>query len=134
MEAQQDSQTLEDMVADYMEKGFLENIIDMLKYDKETYKVIARLIKDERLRVRLGAIALVEEIKELGLNGLDELSDSLLPLLSDENPLVRADTAYCFELVGKEKHISTLEKHAQSEQNQQVKEALTEAVDEIRLS
>jgi len=32
------------MIADYMEKGFLENIIDMFKHDKGLYPLIGELM------------------------------------------------------------------------------------------
>jgi len=50
------------MIADYMEKGFLENIIDMFKHDKGLYPLIGELMTDERMRVRLGISALVETL------------------------------------------------------------------------
>ena len=53
---------LKTMIADYMEKGFLENIIDMFKHDKTLYLFIGELMTDERVRVRLGMSALVETL------------------------------------------------------------------------
>jgi len=52
------------MIADYMEKGFLENIIDMFRHDKSLYPLIGDLLNDERMRVRLGVSALVETLAE----------------------------------------------------------------------
>jgi hypothetical protein len=41
------------MIADYMEKGFLDNIIDMFTHDSTLYALIGHLIQDERVRVRI---------------------------------------------------------------------------------
>ncbi|MCI4626642.1 MAG: HEAT repeat domain-containing protein [Candidatus Magnetoovum sp. WYHC-5] len=125
-------QSFEEMVAEHMEHGFLENIIDMLKYEEDAYKVIKHLLRDERIRVRIGAVALVEEATALGLRFVDELADELLQLLDDENPLVRADAIYCLEMAGNMKHVPVLEKCMQKEENQQVKEAVDEAISEIK--
>lgn len=36
------------MITDYMEKGFLENMIDMFRHDKSLYKLIGNLIAEIR--------------------------------------------------------------------------------------
>lgn len=51
-----------DMILDHMDKGFLENIIDMFKKDETLYPVLISMLRDERMRVRIGATALVEEL------------------------------------------------------------------------
>jgi len=55
---------LKTMIADYMEKGFLENIIDMFRHDGSLYSLVGELMTDERVRVRLGMSALVETFKK----------------------------------------------------------------------
>ena len=52
------------MIADYMEGGYLDNIIDMFKHDKSLYEYIGDLMTDERMRVRIGATALMEELRK----------------------------------------------------------------------
>ncbi|MBF0345229.1 MAG: HEAT repeat domain-containing protein [Nitrospirae bacterium] len=109
MNTAEDQQELETMIADYMEKGFLDNIIDMLKYEPGMYGVVARLLRDERLRVRLGAIALIETLKEQGLEITKDIADCLIPLLVHDDPNVRGDTAYAFGIIGQRRHVSSLE-------------------------
>jgi ABC-type cobalamin transport system ATPase subunit len=53
---------MKNMLIEYMEKGFLENIIAMFRQDDSLYRFIADMLGDENLRVRLGATALVEEL------------------------------------------------------------------------
>ena len=48
---------LRQMIADYMAKGYLENIIDMFKYDKSLYSMVGDLLRDDRIRVRIGIAA-----------------------------------------------------------------------------
>ena len=52
---------MEKMLIEYMDKGFLENIISLIKTDQTLFKHIPALLADENMRVRLGAVALIEE-------------------------------------------------------------------------
>ena len=52
------------MIADHMEAGFLENIIDMFKHDRSLFSHLGHLINDGRGRVRMGAVALAETLKD----------------------------------------------------------------------
>ncbi|MBF0592524.1 MAG: HEAT repeat domain-containing protein [Nitrospirae bacterium] len=123
-------QGLEAMIADYMEKGFLDNIVDMLKYDAGMYIVVAGLLRDERLRVRIGAIALIEALKEQGLEVIQDIADSLLPLLGDDNPSVRGDTAYAFGIIGQKRHVMPLEQLL-DDKNMEVAQTAHESIDSI---
>lgn len=91
---------LKEMIADFMQKGFLENMIDMFKHDTSLYSITGDLLRDERVRVRIGVAALLEELqKERPLEARLALT-SLLPLLRDNNPAVRGDAAYLIATVG----------------------------------
>jgi HEAT repeat protein len=102
-------EALRETIADYMEKGFLENIIDMFKYDPSLYSMVGDLIRDDRLRVRIGTTALMEELAESGAEELKRALDSLLPLLKDENPTTRGDAAYLVSLIAGRDSIPYLE-------------------------
>ncbi|MBF0318548.1 MAG: HEAT repeat domain-containing protein [Nitrospirae bacterium] len=123
-------QNLYDMIADYMEKGFLDNIIDMFRYDPDVYPVAPRLISDERIRVRLGAIALLESLAEIGYAHLGEIADAIAPLLSSDNPLIRGDAAYGLGIIGLDRHIPTLETLLNDE-TQDISEAALDSISEI---
>lgn len=131
MHTDPDRQELEDMIADYMEKGFLENIVDMLKYDRSLYPVAAKMLKDERIRVRIGAVALVESVAELALEDLGCMADCFLPLLENENAFVRGDAAYCLGIIGTPSHLPGLMLISRDE-NQEVQEAALEAIEDIK--
>jgi HEAT repeat protein len=88
------------MIADYMGKGFLENIINMFKYDISLYSLIGDMIKDERIRVRIGTTALMEELKRERPEEVKLAVPSLLPLLQDETPTIRGDAAYLIGITG----------------------------------
>jgi HEAT repeat protein len=126
----EDTQPFEDMVSDYMEKGFLDNIVSMFKADRDACSLIVRLMRDERIRVRIGTVALVEELKAAALPWLDEMADLLLPLLEDESSLVRGDVAYCLGIIGRESHVEHLRKLTGDAQKD-VSEAASEAIESI---
>jgi len=94
------SQELRTMVLDHMEKGFLENIIDMFAHDESLFPLIIDMIIDERMRVRLGATALVEETVQKHPGPFIQLVPSIAKLLQDENPTVRGDAANLLEIIG----------------------------------
>lgn len=97
------NEELKSMISDYMQKGFLENIIDLFKHDKSLYPLIIDMIKDNRIRVRIGAFALVEELLKQSSEDLRELTPLIMPLLNDPNPTIRGDAEYLLEILGVKK-------------------------------
>ena len=93
---------LKQMIADYMEQGFLSNIIAMFKSDPSLYELVGTLLSDERLRVRMGMTALIEELHKTKPDEVRKALPSLLPLLGNESPTVRGDAAYLVGLIGDE--------------------------------
>jgi len=87
------------MVADHMDNGFLENIIDMFKHDGTLYLILPDLIKDERIAVRIGTTALMETLSEEDRKHVHAAIPILLPLLQDSDPNVRGDTANILGLI-----------------------------------
>ena len=95
-----DSADLKTMLADYMENGLLDNIIDMFKHDQSLYAYIGDLITDERIRVRIGATALVESLRTEDPENVKKAIPHLLPLLKAEAPVIRGDAAYLLGVIG----------------------------------
>ena len=118
------------MIADYMEKGFLENIIDMFKHDASLYGLIGRLIQDERVRVRVGTTALMEEMKKGGDMNMSKALPGLMPLLQHNNPVVRGDAANLLGIISDKSAVPFLEKLL-ADQNQDVRTITKEAIEEI---
>lgn len=119
------------MVADYMEKGCLDNIIDMYKHDESLYEYVADLLKDERMRVRIGIIALIEALQKEEPEKVKKVLSSILPLLKDENAVVRGDAAYLLGIIGDKDAIPLLEEIAKDE-DADVRLIVKEAIDDIR--
>ena len=87
------------MLIEYMGKGFLENIISLIKTDATLFAFIPDLLKEENMRVRLGAVALVEEFRGSHEGELKAIVPELVKLLRHEMPNVRGDTAYALGIL-----------------------------------
>ena len=120
------------MIADYMEKGFLENIIDMFKHDAQLYDYIGDLMKDDRLRVRIGIAALVETLVLEDPEHIPKAILSIACLLKDQNPVMRCDAAY---LLGVIRHRDSLPflREATNDEDTNVNTIAKEAIEEIEL-
>lgn len=118
------------MIADYMEKGFLENIIDMFKHDASLYELIGKLIQDERVRVRVGVTALMEEMRKNKDRNISKAVPNLLPLLEHKDPVVRGDAANLLGIAGDRSALPYLEKKTDDE-NADVRMLIKEAIGEI---
>ena len=125
-------QDLITLIADHMENGFLENIIDMFRHDRGLYPLIGGLIQDERVRVRVGITALMEELKKLDTVNVQGAFPGLLPLLAHSEPFVRGDAANLLGIIGDKRALASLEKLREDE-NADVRLIAIEAIEEIHL-
>jgi len=118
------------LIADHMENGFLENIIDMFRRDSSLYQLTGSLIQDERVRVRIGITALMEELKKLDAENISRALPGLLPLLDHAEPFVRGDSANLIGIIGDRNTLSCLEKLL-ADENENVRLIAQEAIEEI---
>jgi HEAT repeat protein len=118
------------MIADHMEGGFLENIIDMFKHDRGLYSLVPHLMADERGRVRLGTVALIEALREIHQDEIIGIIPKIAPLLRHHNPTIRADAAYLLGIIGHRDAIPYL-KGAEGDENGLVGEIIRESLEEL---
>ena len=118
------------MISDHMENGFLENIIDMFRHDTTLYSLVGELIQDERVRVRLGVTALMEELKKICPDHVILAQEHLMPLLDHTDAVVRGDTANLIGIIGDRKSLPGL-KALLDDENGSVRIIAREAVQEI---
>ena len=123
-------QALLKLIADHMENGFLENIIDMFRHDSSLYTLIGSLIQDERVRVRIGTTALVEELRKLDAGHISGAVSGLLPLLTNTEPFVRGDAANLLGTIGDKGAVPYLENLLMDE-NPDIRMIAKEALEEI---
>ncbi len=121
---------LKTMVLDYMNDGYLENIVDMFKHDETLYPMVIDMIRDERVRVRLGAAALVEELVKINREPLIGLIPAIGELLEDSNPTLRGDAAY---LLGVIRHSDALPflVGAEDDENRFAREVIRDSIRDI---
>ena len=119
------------IIPEHMERGFLENIIDMFRHYDNLYPLIVDMIKDERVRVRLGTTALVEELIKDTPGPLIGLIPSIGELLGDPSSNIRGDAA---NLLGIIKHKDALPYllHAENDADDEVREIVREAISDIK--
>ena len=131
MDDKEDTASTLKMLADYMENGFLENIIDMFRLDKSYYPFIGQMLGDERMGVRIGTVALIESLKEEGIDNIQLAVPGIAGLLGDESPTIRGDAAYLLGIIG---HIDALPflSDISDDESELVREAVQEAIEEIK--
>ena len=117
-------------VADFLEKGLLENLVILFRGDPSLYPLLAELLQDERIAVRIGASALVESLAEEGPAQAASAAAVLLPLLDSPSANVRGDAAYLLGIVGGEEALPRLG-GLSGDGDGNVREAAAEAVASI---
>ena len=121
---------MKDMLIDYMGKGFLDNIVSLLKTDGTLYSHIPAMLQDENMRVRLGTAALVEELAPEHSSELRTIVPALMVLLKHENPVVRGDTAYVLGII-KDPQAEEALQQLLHDDNEGVRESAQDALEEI---
>jgi len=119
------------LIADYMENGFLDNIIDMFTHDKNLYPMIGELLGDERSRVRLGTVALVEILIEKDKDNIVKAIPGIARVLTNPNPTIRGDAAYLLGIIGHKDAVPFLT-GALDDENELVRQTVKESLEEIK--
>ncbi len=118
------------MIADYMEDGFLENIIAMFRKDKSLYPLIGGLLGDERSRVRIGATALVETLSAEAPENLPSALLGIAACLKNTNPTIRGDAANVLGIIRHKDALPFLSEAA-DDKNEMVREIIKESMEMI---
>jgi HEAT repeat protein len=126
-----DNLDLKKMIADYMEGGLLDNIIDMFKHDKNLYELVTDLMTDERMRVRIGVTALLETLILEDPENVKKTIPRILFLLKHENPVIRGDAAYILGTIGDREVVPSLQEII-SDENENVRIIVKEAIEDIQ--
>lgn len=114
-----------------MENGFLDNIVDMFSHDKNLYPMIGELLGDERSRVRLGTVALVEILIEKDKGSIIKAIPGIAQALKNTNPTIRGDAAYLLGIIGHNDAMPFLTE-ALNDENELVRQTVKESLEEIK--
>lgn len=126
----QDDELLE-LIADHMEGGLLENIMDMFKHDRSLYRFLPGMMADERGRVRLGTAALVENLIDEHRNEINSQVPRVAELLRHEEPTIRGDAVYLLGVIGGKDSLKYLREVAQNEQLGPIRQVIRETIEEL---
>jgi len=121
---------MKQMLMEYMEKGFLENIVALFKTDNTLYEFIPGMLSDGNMRVRIGTAALVEELAGDHSVELKTIVPGLTALLLHDNPNVRGDSAYVLGIIRDQSAGAAL-RTALNDENPGVRESARDALEEI---
>jgi hypothetical protein len=97
------------VIGDFLELGHVENIVAMFKQDRELYRLTGDLLRDERFTVRLGIAVLFEELAVSHQEDISLAIPSLLPLLQEQNPLLRGEAVTILGIIGSELALEKVE-------------------------
>ena len=123
----------QEMILDYMNQGFLDNIVALMKQDEALLQMLPDMMKDERIKVRLGTASLLEQLVEWDAAKLFSLIPAFALLLADENPTIRGDAASVLEMIGNPDALVYLNQF-KNEENLQVREIILEAIEILESS
>lgn len=119
------------LLADHMESGFLDNIIALFRKDESLYPLIGDMLADERVRVRLGTIALVETLADEVPDKVKRAIPSIAGLLKQSSATIRGDAVYALGIIGDREALPFL-KDAAEDGDDQVRQAVQEAIESIQ--
>ncbi|MBT4525224.1 MAG: HEAT repeat domain-containing protein [Deltaproteobacteria bacterium] len=131
MTSKAEIQEFAELLAENLSTGNLDQVISLFQYNGTLYETIGLLVKSEKMNVRIGITAVMEELLEAGLVNKKKAIENIQPLLKDQNPVVRGDAANLVGILGDMEHISLLEPLLKDE-NFQVVEVVEEAIEEIK--
>ena len=118
------------MLTDHMEDGFLDNIIALFRKDESLYNLIGDMLADERVRVRLGTIALVETMADEEPDKIKASIPGIADLLKNSSATIRGDAVYALGIIGNRDALPFL-KEAAGDENEMVREAVKESIEMI---
>jgi hypothetical protein len=100
MESGENDRELIRVIGDFLEMGYLDNILAMFSQDPSHYRLSGELLRDERFRVRLGLAVLFEQLAGERPLEAQQAIPFLAPLLAAESPLLRGEAANLLGIIG----------------------------------
>jgi hypothetical protein len=128
----EDASDFEEMLFDYLDNGYLENIITFFEHEPDQIKLIPKMLADERLRIKVGAFAIIEEIKAKNPAILQEIVQDIIELLKSKEKNIRGDAAYALEIIADKEAKPALMEALSKEDDPQVKEFIEDALKNIQ--
>ena len=118
------------VIADFLEMGYVENIVAMFKQESLYYEWVGELIKDERFAVRLGVSVLFEYLVEDCPDKIDLAIPSLAQALQHQQARVRGEALSVLAIIATDKaldQVKTMTKDPDPEIADLAREIMTES-------
>ena len=119
------------MLGDYMENGFLENIIDMFRHDPSLWGAVPQMITDERSRVRIGTIALAETFFNEHRDAIIKAIPDMAEGLKHPEPTIRGDVVFLLDTLGLKEAVPYLKDAHEKEDTQVVRDEMEETLNKL---
>lgn len=100
METEVNKTELVNIIKDFLEMGYVDNIVAMFYREPHYFGWTGEILDDERFNVRLGVLILFEALKERQSKHLEQAIDSLLPLLQSKQPHIRGEAVSVLAIIG----------------------------------
>jgi len=120
----------EELFANLLEKGMLERATEIAE-EEGGEGVLAGLIFSPKMRVRMGAIAALEELYSTSPHRVENSTPVILENLKGASENIKGDALYALGKIGGEELIEHLEEHSK-ESDGELKEAFEEALKDIK--
>lgn len=127
-----EGEAFEEMLFSCLDKGYLENIITFFEHEPDQVYLIPKMLKYERLRVKVGAFAILEELKEKNPEILKKIVPALIELFSSEEKNLRGEAAYALEIIADPATKDALFEALKKEDDPQIREFIEDAIRSIR--
>lgn len=123
-----EGEAFEKVIFDYINSGYLENIITFFEHEPDQLFLIPKMLSDERLKLKLGAFAILEELKHKNQEALKTIVPSLIILLDSPDKNIRGDAVYALEIIGDASAKPALLEALNKEQDPQIRELIEDAI------
>ncbi len=129
MNAEVSDAELKKVIADFLEMGHVDNIVEMFKRDPLYYSWAGELLDDERFGVRLGMTVLFEELKRICPDDIERAVPSLSALLLSSPAYVRGEAVSILGIIGTPVALQHVEE-ALKDDSPQVREVAGDVLEE----
>lgn len=119
------------VIADFLEMGHVENIVEMFKQDPRYYQWTGKLLTDERFAVRLGVSVLFEYLVAERPEDVEKAIPSLAAVLPHDMEWVRGEAVSVLSIIGSAEafsHIQTMVNDPSPQVRAMVKDILQEEI------
>lgn len=127
-----EGEAFEQLLFDYLNNGYLESVITFFEHEPQQLLLIPKMLSDERLRLKVGAFAIIEELKQKNADLLKAIVPSLIELLKSPDKNIRGDAVYALEIIADYSAKPALIEALNQEKDPQIREFIEDALKKLQ--